>query len=905
MSEIAKAYEPGQVEQKWYRFWLEQGYFTPKIDRRRKPFVIIMPPPNVTGELHLGHALTATLEDIMVRWHRMKGEPTLWLPGVDHAGIATQVVVEQKLAQEGLDRHKLGREKFLEQVWEWVGKSRSAITYQHQRLGASCDWTRERFTLDEGPSRAVHTAFARLYNKGLIYRGERLINWCPRCLTALSDLEVQHKEVAGRLYYLRYPFADGDGFITVATTRPETYLGDTAVAVNPEDKRFTAVVGKKVVLPVIGRVIPIITDAAVDQSFGTGAVKITPGHDPVDFEISERQGLPVINIMNPDATMNEEAGPYASLDRFICRQKVVEDFEKAGLLEKVEPYSHSVGHCDRCQTMVEPRVSKQWFVRVAPLAKAAIKVVTEGDIVIIPQRFTKIYLNWMENIRDWCISRQLWWGHRIPVWYCQKCEGLTVAVDEPKACQHCGSADIFQDPDVLDTWFSSALWPHSTLGWPDDTEDFRYFYPTSVMETGYDILFFWVARMIMMGLEDTGNIPFRVVYLHGLIRDEKGEKMSKMRGNVLNPTELIEQYGADALRFAITVGTAPGNDVNLGKDRLEAGRNFANKLWNAARFVFSNLDADKEKANRVLTELAQLARLKGVDICRALAMAASTSHVEDRWIVSRLHSLILDVDELLSDYQFGEAERRIHDFFWGEFCDWYIEISKIRLAHPNSSPLPYLAIVLETTLRLLHPFMPFITEELWQGLKKRLPEGLLIAPSIMVARYPKAYRRAIDPQAERVIGAVIEIVRAIRNARAEHKVAAGNWIEARIYTDDLKSAIASQSAAIETLARAKPVVVLSREERQRDREKGLVMVLKEAEIILPWEGMVDVVAERQRLEKEMALVQNEISRLEQRLKDERFLSKAPAAVVEKERQKLQSHQDRLERLKQELEQFNP
>ncbi len=905
MSEIAKAYEPGQVEQKWYRFWLEQGYFTPKIDRRRKPFVIIMPPPNVTGELHLGHALTATLEDIMVRWHRMKGEPTLWLPGVDHAGIATQVVVEQKLAQEGLDRHKLGREKFLEHVWEWVGKSRSAITYQHQRLGASCDWTRERFTLDEGPSRAVHTAFARLYNKGLIYRGERLINWCPRCLTALSDLEVQHKEVAGRLYYLRYPFADGDGFITVATTRPETYLGDTAVAVNPEDKRFTAVVGKKVVLPVIGRVIPIITDAAVDQSFGTGAVKITPGHDPVDFEISERQGLPVINIMNPDATMNEEAGPYASLDRFICRQKVVEDFEKAGLLEKVEPYSHSVGHCDRCQTMVEPRVSKQWFVRVAPLAKAAIKVVTEGDIVIIPQRFTKIYLNWMENIRDWCISRQLWWGHRIPVWYCQKCEGLTVAVDEPKACQHCGSADIFQDPDVLDTWFSSALWPHSTLGWPDDTEDFRYFYPTSVMETGYDILFFWVARMIMMGLEDTGNIPFRVVYLHGLIRDEKGEKMSKMRGNVLNPTELIEQYGADALRFAITVGTAPGNDVNLGKDRLEAGRNFANKLWNAARFVFSNLDADKEKANRVLTELAQLARLKGVDICRALAMAASTSHVEDRWIVSRLHSLILDVDELLSDYQFGEAERRIHDFFWGEFCDWYIEISKIRLAHPNSSPLPYLAIVLETTLRLLHPFMPFITEELWQGLKKRLPEGLLIAPSIMVARYPKAYRRAIDPQAERVIGAVIEIVRAIRNARAEHKVAAGNWIEARIYTDDLKSAIASQSAAIETLARAKPVVVLSREERQRDREKGLVMVLKEAEIILPWEGMVDVVAERQRLEKEMALVQNEISRLEQRLKDERFLSKAPAAVVEKERQKLQSHQDRLERLKQELEQFNP
>ncbi len=904
MSEIAKAYEPGQVEQKWYRFWLEQRYFTPRIDHRRKPFVIIMPPPNVTGELHLGHALTATLEDIMVRWHRMKGEPTLWLPGVDHAGIATQVVVEQKLAQEGLDRHQLGREKFLEHVWEWVKRSRSAITYQHQRLGASCDWTRERFTLDEGPSRAVRTAFVRLYNKGLVYRGERLINWCPRCLTALSDLEVQHKEVAGRLYYLRYPFADGGGFITVATTRPETYLGDTAVAVNPDDERFKALVGRKVSLPVIGRVIPIIADPAVDPSFGTGAVKITPGHDPVDFEISERQGLPVINIMNPDATMNEEAGPYAGLERFVCRQRVVEDFEKAGLLEKIEPYSHSVGHCDRCQTMVEPRVSKQWFVRVAPLAEAAVKAVTEREIVIIPERFTKIYLNWMENIRDWCISRQLWWGHRIPVWYCRKCDGLTVSVDEPTACQHCGSADIFQDPDVLDTWFSSALWPHSTLGWPDDTEDFNYFYPTSVMETGYDILFFWVARMIMMGLEDTGRVPFRVVYLHGLIRDEKGEKMSKMRGNVLNPTELIDRYGTDALRFAITVGTAPGNDVNLGRDRLEAGRNFANKLWNAARFVFSSLDADKEKADRTLTELAQLARLKGVDICRALAMAAGASHVEDRWIVSRLHSVILDVDRLLSDYQFGEAERRIHDFFWGEFCDWYIEISKIRLSHPNSSPLPYLAIVLETTLRLLHPFMPFITEELWQGLKQRLPAGLLTAPSVMVARYPRAYRRAIDPQAERVMAAVIEAIRAIRNARAEHRVDAGKWIEARIYTDELKPAIESQRAAIEVLARARPVAIFSREQRQRE-EKGLVMVLKEAEVVLPWEGMVDVVAERRRLEKEMAAVQDEISRLELRLKDEQFLSKAPAAVVEKERQKLEGHRDRLSRLKQELEQFSP
>ena len=575
MSEIPKAYEPGEVEQKWYRFWMEQGYFTPKIDRKKTPFVIIMPPPNVTGELHLGHALTAALEDIMIRWHRMRGEPALWLPGVDHAGIATQVVVEQKLAAEGLDRHKLGREQFIERVWEWVKKSRQSITYQHQRLGASCDWTREHFTLDEGPSLAVRTAFVRLYNQGLIYRGERIVNWCPRCQTALSDLEVQHKDVTGNLYYLRYPMADGDGFVIVATTRPETYLGDTAVAVNPDDGRFKALVGKKVILPVLGRVIPIISDSAVDPSFGTGAVKITPGHDPVDFEMSERQHLQIVKILNPDATMNEQAGPYAGLDRFVCRQKVLDDFEKSGLLEKIEQHHHSVGHCVRCQTMVEPEVSKQWFVKAAPLAEPAVKAVTDGRITIVPERFTKVYLNWMENIRDWCISRQLWWGHRIPVWYCQKCNELTVAIEEPSTCSHCGSGDIVQDPDVLDTWFSSALWPHSTLGWPEDTEDFKYFYPTSVMETGYDILFFWVARMIMMGLEDTGDIPFHTVYLHGLIRDETGEKMSKMKGNVLNPTDAIEDYGTDALRFAITTGTSPGNDINLGPHRLEAGRNFA------------------------------------------------------------------------------------------------------------------------------------------------------------------------------------------------------------------------------------------------------------------------------------------------------------------------------------------
>ena len=887
MTEIPKAYEPGEVEQKWYRFWIEHGYFTPKVDHEKKPFVIIMPPPNVTGELHLGHALTATMEDIMIRWHRMKGESALWLPGVDHAGIATQVIVEQKLAEEGLDRHKLGREKFIERVWEWVKKSRQSITFQHQRLGASCDWTRERFTLDEGPSRAVRTAFVRLYNKGLIYQGERIINWCPRCQTALSDLEVQHKDITGNLYYLRYPLAEGDGFVTVATTRPETYLGDTAVAVNPDDKRFKALVGKKVVLPVIGRVISIIADSAVDPAFGTGAVKITPGHDPVDFEMSERQHLPIIRILNPDATMNEQAGPYAGLDRFVCRQKVLADFENAGLLEKTEQHHHSVGHCGRCQTMVEPEVSKQWFVKVAPLAEAAIKAVTDGRIAIVPERFTKVYLNWMENIRDWCISRQLWWGHRIPVWYCQKCGELTVAVDEPSTCSHCGSKDIVQDPDVLDTWFSSALWPHSTLGWPEDTEDLRYFYPTSVMETGYDILFFWVARMIMMGLEDTGNIPFHTVYLHGLIRDEKGEKMSKMRGNVLNPTDAIEEYGTDALRFAVTTGTSPGNDINLGSHRLEAGRNFANKMWNAARFVFQSLKANPIKSG-------MLAKLT----------AKRPGPIEDRWILSRLNHLVSSVDELMSNFQFGEAERQIHDFFWGEFCDWYIEIAKIRLSRSDFSPLPVLAIVLETTLRLLHPFMPFITEELWQSLKQHLPEGSLDSDSIIIAPYPVADEKAIDIEAEQVMESVIEIIRSIRNARAEHKVAASKWIEARVYAQELQAAISLQSEAIETLAKARPLDILGRNQRRAKDEKALVLVLKEAEVVLPWAGMVDLAVEKRRLEGEISAVEKEIGRLEQRLKDAAFVAKAPAAVVDKERGKLQTCNDKLVRLRQELDQLS-
>jgi len=881
--EMPKAYEPGKVEQKWYQFWLEKGYFSPKIDPEKKPFVIIMPPPNVTGELHIGHALTATLEDIMTRWHRMKGEPTLWLPGVDHAGIATQVVVERQLAEEGLDRYQIGREKFEERAWQWAKQCHGAIVQQHQRLGISCDWDREVFTLDEGPSRAVRTAFLHLYEKGLIYRGERIINWCPRCATALSDLETEHKDLTGNLYYVNYPLAENnEEFITVATTRPETILGDTAVAVNPKDKRFKAMLGKMVMLPYVNREIPIIADEAIDLEFGTGAVKITPAHDPVDFEVAQRQGLPLINILNPDATMNENAGPYAGLDRFDCRKAILSDLEKDGLLVKIEPYGHSVGHCARCQTVVEPIASRQWFIRTEPLAQPAIKAVRDGRINIIPQRFTKVYLNWMENIRDWCISRQLWWGHRIPVWYCRDCDELTVAVETPRSCQHCGSTNIEQDPDVLDTWFSSALWTHSTLGWPDDTEELRYFYPTTVMETGYDILFFWVARMIMMGLEDTGDIPFRTVYLHGLIRDEKGDKMSKIRGNVLNPLDALEEYGTDALRFALSTGTSPGNDLKIAPSKLEASRNFANKLWNATRFVVRSIDSGSTSKEIKMDALP----------------------LEDRWILSRLNSTVSSVTSLMEDFQFGEAQRQIHDFLWGEYCDWYIELAKIRLlsGSESPSPIPVLVHALEASLRLLHPYMPFITEELWQNLKKQ--QGWIEAESIMVAAYPEADKKAVDPAAEDEMEAIIDIIRSIRNVRAQYKVESPRWIEAQIHTDSLlRQTIAPYAEAIKKLARANPVTFPEGGTEGKTGDNTLVLPLTQSTVVIPMESMFDPEAEKKRLRTEIEKSQTEIARLETRLGDQAFLAKAPAAVIEKERQKLYTLSDKLEKLKQQSSRF--
>jgi len=896
MSEIPKAYEPGKIEKKWYDFWLKQGYLTPRIDSNKKPFVIIMPPPNVTGELHLGHALTATLEDIMVRWHRMKGESTLWLPGTDHAGIATQVVVEQQLAKQGQTKEEIGREEFIKLTWEWADKSREDIRHQHQLLGASCDWTREKFTLDKGPSKAVRTAFVRLYNKGLIYRGERMINWCPRCQTALSDLEVVHKDVMGHLYYIRYPLTHSEGFVTVATTRPETFLGDTAVAVNPEDERYKNLVGKSVILPIIDKEILIIADDAVDTSFGTGALKITPAHDPTDFEVAQRHNLPLVDIMNPDATMNENAGPYQGLERFACRDRVLADLKDKKLLEKIEPYSHSVGHCGRCQTMVEPKVSLQWFVQTEPLAKAAIEVVKDGRIKIIPERFTKIYFDWMENIKDWCISRQLWWGHRIPVWYCQDCGKLTVSVDEPSACTHCSSKQIIQDPDVLDTWFSSALWTHSTLGWPEDTDDLRYFYPGLVMGTGYDILFFWVARMIMMGLEDTGEIPFHTVYLNGLIRDESGEKMSKLRGNVINPAEAISKYGVDALRFALTTGTSPGNDINLGTDKLESSRNFVNKLWNATRFILQSLNDERLEAQAIPI------------------LPGQSQRIEDQWIDSQLNRLIKNVTELMQDFQFGEAEQQIYDFVWSKFCDWYIEIAKIRLrGQLTPSPLPFLVNTLEKSLRLLHPFMPFITEELWQSLKVRLlrpdtigarNDTMKMPASIMIAPYPLADDKSFAPEAERVMDSVIEIIHSIRNARAQYKAKPGKWIEAQVYTGELLSGLVNEAHMIETLAKVCPLAILGRQERESTKGKVLVLVLKEAEVVLPLAGMVDQLAEEQRLLKEGEEIKGRIAQLKARLRDKAFLSKAPAQVIEKEKQKLAMLEDKLKRLHQELAQLN-
>ena len=875
LSEIPRAYEPQTVEKRIYDFWSDGGYFTPEIDRDKTPFTVIMPPPNVTGELHMGHALFLALEDLMVRWHRMKGEPALYLPGSDHAGIATQVVVERALAEEGITRHDLGREGFNERVWAWVDEYGGRIYEQLKRLGASCDWERVAFTLDDGPSYAVRTMFVNLYEKGLIYRGERITNWCPRCRTALSDLEVKYQEENGNLYHIRYALEDGSGALVVATTRPETLLGDTAVAVNPGDERYIDYIGKSAVLPVLGRKLPVIGDEAVELGFGTGALKVTPGHDPTDFEIGQRNGLPSVSVMNLDGTLNGNAGSYEGQSMAEARKNIVAQLECEGLLEEVKPYQHSVGHCDRCDDVVEPIVTNQWYVRMEPLAKPARDAVIDGETRIIPERFAKVYFNWMDNIRDWCISRQLWWGHRIPVWYCDDCGETLVELDDPTSCRACGSNALTQDEDVLDTWFSSGLWTHSTLGWPESSDDLDYFYPGSVMETGYDILFFWVARMMMMGIENMGKPPFHTIYLHGLVLDPEGVKMSKTRGNVLDPLQVIDMYGADALRFALTIGNSPGNDQRLNEQKLEASRNFANKLWNAARFVMGNLEgAEDALAGWHSPELP--------------------THRQDRWIMSRLNRLAAQVERFMQDYQFGEAQRAIHDFFWHEYADWYIELAKIRLRSEDDdgdSPLPYLAFALERVLRMLHPFMPFVTEEIWQTLRERVPANPSAPDALMVAEYPTADAAFYDDAAEEDMSLVMETVRSIRNLRAEFRIQQHQRIEAAVDLPQDGAVVEAEADAIKMLARVEPLR-FGGGSNGAASDDSVSLVLSRGVVTIPLGGLVDLDKERERLRGEIADIERNRERLAARLSDERFLSRAPEEVVERERERLVSIEER-------------
>ena len=764
--QLEKTYNPASFEERLYGQWQSRGYFTARRDPEKKPYTIVIPPPNITGQLHMGHALDETLQDILIRYKRMQGYAALWVPGTDHASIATEAKIVEAMRKEGVTKEELGREGFLERAWAWKRQYGGRIVEQLKKLGSSCDWSRERFTLDEGCSRAVREVFCRLYEKDLIYRGDRIINWCPKCGTSISDAEVEYEEQHGHFWHLRYPFADGSGYLELATTRPETLLGDTAVAVNPGDERYRNAVGKTLILPLVGREIPVVADDYVDMAFGTGVVKITPAHDPNDFEVGLRHNLPVINVMTDDARINEQGGSYQGMDRYEARKAIVADLEAGGFLVRAEDHTHNVGTCYRCHDTVEPRVSKQWFVKMEPLAAPAVKVVREGQTRFIPERFDKIYYNWMENIKDWCISRQLWWGHRIPAWYCQDCGELIVAKDAPKLCPKCGSGQLEQDPDTLDTWFSSALWPFSTLGWPEQTEDLKYFYPTDTLVTGYDIIFFWVARMIFSAVEHTGEAPFKAVLFHGLVRDAQGRKMSKSLGNGIDPLEIIEQYGADALRLALVTGNSPGNDMRFSDDKVKAARNFANKLWNAARFILMNLPDGEEPAP-------------------GLPEALTT---EDKWLLSQYNRLVREVTDNLDKFELGVAEQKIYDFLWDVFCDWYIELAKARLQNPEDAENArrVLVYVMTNTLKLLHPFMPFITEEIWQA----LPND---CESIMIAKWP-AYRPELDFAAdEREFARVMEAIRGIRNVRTEMNVPPSR--KAAVYVDTQYEEIFRASAA--------------------------------------------------------------------------------------------------------------
>lgn len=886
---LPKRYDFKSVEGRLYEWWESQGYFQPEIIPGVKPYVISMPPPNVTGELHLGHAMFVSLEDMMIRHARMQGRPALWVPGTDHAGIATQLQVEKYLLRtEEVTREEIGREAFVKKTWEWKEKYGGIILEQLRRLGASCDWTRTRFTLDDGLSSAVREAFVQLYEKGLIYRGSYLINWSPGLKTAVSDLEVEYKVEQGTLYYFNYPLQGSQEVIPVATTRPETILGDTAVAVHPDDERFKHLIGGTALVPILNRPIPVISDDYVDLEFGTGALKITPGHDPADYQIAQRHDLELINVLNPNATMNEAAGPYEGLDRFECRKQLWSDMEAAGLTIKTEPYTMQVPRSQRGGEIIEPMISTQWFVKMEPLAQPALEVVRDGSIEIVPARFEKVYYNWLENIRDWCISRQLWWGHRIPAWYCGDCGEITVQREDPDACAHCGSTDLEQDPDVLDTWFSSSLWPFSTLGWPEQTEDLEYFYPTTMMETGYDILFFWVARMIMMGLEFTGEIPFEIIYLHGLVRVSKGEKMSKTSGNVVDPLKFMDDYGTDALRFTLLTGSTPGQDTQLNMDRLEANRNFANKLWNAGRLILNNIEQAPGKP----------------DSSPDLSLA-------DRWILARLNELIRDVDRLFDAHQYSEAGRQIYDFFWFEFADWYLEIAKLQMsdAGPSAWRTAFnLVLVFDAILRMLHPFMPFVTEELWGHLKaacSRREIGLEPAggweEALIIASRPRMLELGPDDgDPVQTFLPIMEIITAIRNIRTERSVAPQREIAAYFEAGPYAATLEAARDYLSSLAGIEPAQLIIEERLDERPADSIPIVVAGIEIFLPLRDLLDTDEETARLDAQLAEVQGQIERLEELLSGP-FAERAPENVVAQERGKLQTYKETAEKLKVQLE----
>ena len=867
--ELDKQYSPQNVEDRTYKFWCDHKYFHAEVNPDKKPYTIVIPPPNITGQLHMGHALDETLQDILIRWRRMEGYETLWLPGTDHASIATEAKIVEAMRKEGITKEEIGREKFLERAWEWKAQYGGRIVEQLKKLGSSCDWDRERFTLDEGCSKAVREVFCKLYDKGLIYRGERIINWCPHCLTSISDAEVEYEDQAGHFWHLRYPFKDGSGYLELATTRPETLLGDTAVAVNPNDERYKGMVGKTLILPIVHREIPVIADDYVDIEFGTGVVKITPAHDPNDFEVGLRHNLEVINVLTPDAKIVDDYPKYAGMDRYEARKAIVEDLQAEGALVEIEDYSHNVGTCYRCGTTVEPRVSKQWFVKMEPLAKPAVEVVRNGEVKFVPERFDKTYFHWMENIKDWCISRQLWWGHRIPAYYCDDCGEVMVSAQEVHTCSKCGGNHVHQDPDTLDTWFSSALWPFSTLGYPDDTKELEYFYPTDTLVTGYDIIFFWVARMIFSGVEHMGQVPFHTVLIHGLVRDAQGRKMSKSLGNGIDPLLVIDQYGADALRFTLATGNAPGNDMRFSDEKVKASRNFANKLWNAARFVLMYLGNDYSYSG----------------LPKDLA-------IEDKWILSKVNTLAKEVTDNLERFELGIAVAKLYDFIWDVFCDWYIEIAKIRLQSGEGADTAkaVLVYVLTDILKLLHPFMPFITEEIYQA----IPHD---TESIMISKWPEYDPTLSFADEEAQMEKIMDAIRAIRNRRAEMNIPPSK--KSKVYVETAFSDVfAVGSEFIKRLAYASDVEIA---DAFGDLGNTVTIVTNDAKIYIPLGDLVDFEAEAKRLQKELAAAEEKLAFINKKLDNPGFVNKAPEKVVQQNRDEAAKLTEKIANLRSSLE----